>query len=67
VFITMSRNVKQIYCIHWCILGFVDSVFCYLLGVVFPWAVIYLFGIALTVLAAWIAQRWTERKRLEKV
>jgi hypothetical protein len=45
----------------------VDSVFCYLLGVVFPWAGIYLFGIALTVLAAWIAQRWTERKRLEKV
>jgi uncharacterized membrane protein len=67
VFITMSRNVKEIYCIHWCILGFVDSVFCYLLDVVFPWAVIYLFGIALTVLAAWIAQRWTERKRLEKV
>ena len=67
VFITMSRNVKQIYCIHWCILGFVDSIFCYLLGVVFPWAVIYLFGIVLTVLAPWIAKRWTERKRLEKV
>lgn len=67
VFITMSRNVKQIYCIHWCILGFVDSIFCYLLGVVFPWAVIYLFGIVLTVLAPWIAKRWTERKRRAKV
>jgi len=67
VFITMSRDVNQIYCIHWCILGFVDSIFCYLLGVVFPWAGIYLFGIVLTVLSAWIAKRWTERKRLEKV
>ena len=63
----MSRNVRQIYCIHWCILGCVDSIFCYLLGVVFPWAGIYLFGIVLTVLAAWIARRWTGRKRLEKV
>ena len=66
VFITMSRNVKEIYCIHWCILGFVDSIFCYLLGVVFPWAGIYLFGMVLTVLAAWIAERLTERKRLKK-
>ena len=67
VFLEMSRNLTPIYLIHWCILGFIDSIFCYLLGVVFPWAVIYLFGIVLTVLAPWIAKRWTERKRLEKV
>lgn len=66
VFISMSRNVNRIYCIHWCILGFVDSIFCYLLGVVFPWPVIYLFGIVLIILSAWLAQRWANRKRGEK-
>ncbi len=67
VFITMSRNVNQIYCIHWCILGFVDSIFCYLLGVVFPWPFIYLFGVALIVLSAWLAKRWMNRKRPAKI
>ncbi len=62
VFITMSRNLNRIYCIHWCILGFVDSIFCYLLGVVFPWPVIYLFGVALICLSAWLAKRWAGRK-----
>ena len=66
VFITMSRNVNRIYCIHWCILGFVDSIFCYLLEIVFPWWVIYLFGVLLIVLSAWLAQRWAHRKRAAK-
>ncbi len=66
VFITMSRNVNRIYCIHWCIIGFVDSVFCYLLGLVFPWSAIYLFGAALIVLSAWLAKRWADRKRAAK-
>ena len=63
VFIEMSRNVNRIYCIHWCILGFADSIFCYLLGLVFPWSVIYLFGVTLTVLSAWLAKLWADRKR----
>ena len=63
VFIMMSRDLNRIYCIHWCILGFVDSIFCYLLGIVFPWSIIYLFGVALIVLSAWAAQRWSKRKR----
>ncbi len=63
VFVTMSRNVNRIYCIHWCIIGFADSIFCYLLGVVFPWPVIYLFGVLLIILSAWLAQRWADRKR----
>ncbi|MCR5664103.1 MAG: heparan-alpha-glucosaminide N-acetyltransferase domain-containing protein [Oscillospiraceae bacterium] len=66
VFITMSRNLNRIYCVHWCILGFVDSIFCYLLGVVFPWPAIYLFGAALIVLSAWLAERWAGRKRAAK-
>ena len=63
VFIMMSRDLNRIYCIHWCILGFVDSIFCYLLGIVFPWSIIYLFGVALIVLSAWAARRWSKRKR----
>ena len=63
VFIEMSRNVNRIYCIHWCILGFADSIFCYLLGLVFPWSVLYLFGVTLTVLSAWLAKLWADRKR----
>jgi hypothetical protein len=62
----MSRNVNRIYCIHWCILGFVDSVFCYLMGIVFPWPVIYLIGIALIVVSAWIASRWERWLRTKK-
>ena len=63
VFFEMSRNVTLIYCIHWCILGFVESVFCYLLGVVFPWSVIYLFGAVLTVLSVWLAKLWADRRQ----
>ena len=35
----------------------------YLLGTVFSWPVINLFGFALFVLSAWIASRWMERSR----
>lgn len=64
--ISMSRNVNRIYCIHWCILGFIDSIFCYLMGIVFPWPVIYLIGIALIVVSAWIAARWERQQRTKK-
>jgi hypothetical protein len=66
VFITMSRNVNQIYCIHWCILGFIDSIFCYLLEITFSWPVIYGIGAALIVLSAWLAKRWAKRKQAAK-
>ena len=60
-FITMSRNVKQIYCIHWCILGFVDSVFCYLLEIVFPYPLIYLFSVILIFISYWLAKGWMDQ------
>ena len=63
VFLEMSRDLTQIYAIHWCILGFIDSIFCYSLGVVFPWAAIYLIGAALVVVSYWIAKLWKERKQ----
>ncbi len=66
VFIDMSRNITPIYFIHWCILGFVDSIFCYLLEIVFPWPVIYLIGVVLIILSSWIAKLWAGRKRSAK-
>ena len=61
VFFGMGRNLTKIYIIHWCILGFVDSIFCYLLEIVFPYWFMYLFGIVLVVLSSWIAVKWKRR------
>lgn len=66
VFLEMSHNLTIIYFIHWCILGFVDSIFCYLFEVVFSWPVIYLIGIALIVVSAWIASRWERLQQTKK-
>ena len=62
-FLEMSRNLTPIYFIHWCILGFIDSIFCYSLGVVFPWAVIYLIGAVLLVGSGRIAKWWKNREQ----
>ena len=64
VFLEMSRNLTPIYLIHWCILGFIDSIFCYLLEITFSWPVIYGIGAALIVLSAWLAKRWANRKNI---
>ena len=66
VFLEMSRSLTPIYLIHWCILGFIDSIFCYLLEISFSWPVIYGIGAALIVLSAWLARRWAGRKRTAK-
>lgn len=58
VFITMSRNVTEIYIIQWCVIGFVDSIFCYFIGFKFSYPFIYLFGMALIVISYWIAKLW---------
>ncbi len=62
VFLDMSRHLTPIYLIHWCLLGFIDSIFCYLLEIPFSWPAIYGTGAALTVLSAWLAKRWADRK-----
>ncbi len=66
VLLDMSRNLTPLYVIHWCILGFIDSIFCYLLEVPFSWPVIYAIGAVLLVASAWLAERWTGRKRTVK-
>jgi len=62
----MSRNITSIYFIHWCILGFLDCIVCYLFEVSFPWPVIYLIGVVLIVLSSLIAKLWASRKRFAK-
>ncbi len=65
--IEMSKNLTPIYVAQWCVIGFVDSVFCYLLGFVIPYWAEYVFGAALIVLTYWIAKGWRLlQKRFKK-
>ena len=68
VFEVMSRNITPIYITQWCIIGFVDSIFCYLLGFIFPYWVEYLFGVVLIFISYWIAKgsRILQRKIFNK-
>lgn len=54
----MSRNVTAIYFIHWCILGFIDSIFCLVQGYVFSWGSIYGIGLALLIVSFFLARLW---------
>ena len=57
----MSRNLTAIYCIHWCIIGFLDSIFCYLLEISFSWPVIYAIAAAVLVASFLLARLWRNR------
>jgi len=59
----MSRNLTPIYVAQWCVIGFVDSVFCYLLEFVIPYPAAYAFGVALIVVSYWIAKGWRALQR----
>jgi len=63
VFIEMSRNLTPIYVAQWCLIGFVDSIFCYLLGFVIPYWAAYTFGVALIFITYWIAKGWRRFQR----
>lgn len=58
-----SRNLTPIYFSQWCVIGFVDSIFCYLLGFVIPYPAAYAFGVALIVVSYWIAKGWRAMQR----
>ena len=58
VFLTMSENVTEIYVIQWCVIGFVDAVFCYILGIVFSYPAMYAFAVALIPVSYCLAKRW---------
>ena len=63
VCIEMSRNLTPIYVAQWCVIGFVDSIFCYLLEWVIPYWAEYLFGVALIFISYWLAKGWRKLQR----
>ena len=60
--IEMSKNLTVIYIIQWCVIGFTDSIFCYVLEYSFPYHVIYPFGFALIVVSFYLARLWKKRR-----
>lgn len=58
VFINTSKNVNSIYAIHWCIIGFIDAVICYMLGVVFPYWMSYFLGCAIVIVSYMLSMCW---------
>ncbi len=56
ILIEMSRNITSIYFIHWIFIGSIESVFCILLGLVFPYSVIYVIGAILLVVSFLLAR-----------
>lgn len=55
---TMSRNLTHMYLIHWCILGLLEYVVCYLLKLVLSYPVTYLTGISLIAASYFISKNW---------
>lgn len=62
VCIELSKNLTPFYFIHWCIIGFTDSIFCYLLEIDFPYYAIYLFAFVLIIVSFYLARLWRKRK-----
>ena len=56
--ITMSRNLTQMYLVHWCMLCFLEYIVCYLLKYILPYPVIYLTGICLIAGSYYISKGW---------
>ena len=56
--LTMSKNITEIYVIQWCVIGFVDAVFCYILGIVFSYPAMYAFSVVLIPVSYLLAKRW---------
>ena len=61
--IEMSKNLTLIYIIHWCIIGFTDSIFGYVLEYGFPYYVIWPFGFALIIASFFLARLIRRRKK----
>ena len=61
--IEMSKNLTLIYIIHWCIIGFTDSIFGYVLEYGFPYYVIWPFGFALIIASFFLARLIKRRKK----
>lgn len=62
IFVAMSKNVNTIYIIHWCIIGFIDCIFCYFHGFVFPHWFSYIIGIVITLISYILAEFWKKHQ-----
>ena len=62
----VCKKVTVIYFIHWCIVGFMDSIFCYLLEWTFPYYLLYILGLVTLILAIFLADIYTMFKKKRK-
>ena len=62
VCLKMSKNLNQIYLVHWCIIGLLNAVLIYLLEVPVPYWVTYPLVIPILVLSCRIADIWIKRR-----
>ena len=60
--IEMSKNINSIYCIHWCIICATEFVFCFLLGMVPSYAVLYPYGVVVLVVSFLLARLYQSWK-----
>ena len=65
--IEMSKNLTVIYIIQWCVIGFTDSIFGYVLEFSFPYYFIYPFGIALIIASFYMARLWSKYKNKKRL
>ena len=64
----ISKNVTPIYFIHWCIIGFLDSTFGYLLEIEFPYYVLLIMGFLVLIVSILLSDilNMIKKKRLMK-
>lgn len=60
--IEMSKNLTEIYIIHWCVIGFTDRIFGHVLEYNFPYFFIYTFGFMLIIASFYLARLWNKHK-----
>ena len=64
----IGKNVTIIYIIHWCIIGFVDSIFGYLLEIIFPYWILYIMGVVIliaSVLLSFLFEKYRNKKNIQ--
>lgn len=54
-FTKVCKNITPIYFIHWCIIGFIDSIFCYLLEIEFPYYLLFILGIVVLITSIFLS------------
>ena len=64
----ICKNVTSIYFIHWCIIGFIDSIFCYLLEITFPNYLLLIMGVIILFLSIFLGDIYSmlKKKRINK-